>query len=157
MPAPEPYQACPSSIRAPVSNLERPPSVGLFDASYTEYTRLRAPPGHACCFSWCSPLTLADAPAPAAPAAGGACRTATALHEEYCVGEPEGGTSRSVGPPFDRCPAAIVPPRKAAFAVPESALFDPQASSGRRATGQNDCCYSWCSPAPPGSEMQYRR
>jgi hypothetical protein len=148
MPAPAPYQACPSMLDNPTSEYEPEPSYGLFDASYTEYTRKRAPPGHSCCFSWCNKLRLAD---PAASSIQSACQTATAFREEYCMPEPEAGTTEPVGAPYDRCPAAIVPPAKAVFHAPDSAAFDVQATATRRGKGQADCCYAWCSQAPPGS------
>lgn len=148
MPAPSPYEACPASIDEPASEYEPPPSYGLFDTSYTEYTRKRAPPGHSCCYSWCNKVKLADA---SAPSIRNACRMATAFREEYCMAEPEGGSSDPVGSPYVRCPAAIVPPAKAVFAAPDSAAFDVQSTAVHRSRGQLDCCYAWCSQAPPGS------
>src|SRR5262245_56328361 len=50
LPAPAPYDSCPSTIDHPASEYDPPPTVGVFDVSYTEYTRKRAPPGHACCY-----------------------------------------------------------------------------------------------------------
>jgi hypothetical protein len=154
LPAPAPYQACPGSIDDPVGEYEPAPAIGLFDASYTEYTRKRAPPGHSCCYSWCSHLTLAD---PAAPSAQAACQAATAFREEYCMPEPESGTSLPGPAPFERCPAALVPPPKAVFSAPESALFDQGLTGTHRGKGQLDCCYAWCSQAPPGSGLVHQR
>jgi hypothetical protein len=154
VPAPAPYQACPGSIESPAGEAEQGPAFAPFDTGYTEYTRRRAPPGHSCCYSWCSKVTLAN---PSAASGQAACQKATAFREEYCMEEPEGGTALSVGAPFERCPAAIVPPRKAVFAVPEAALFDAQLSGARRAKGQTPCCYGWCSDAPPGSGLQQQR
>ncbi len=154
MPAPPPYQACPSTLDNPAGEYDPSPDYGLFDVSYTEYTRRRAPPGHSCCYSWCSKVKLAD---PGAPSVQAACQTASAFREEYCMAELESGTSLPVGAPYDRCPAAIVPPRKAVFAVPDSAAFDVQATGTRRGKGQADCCYAWCSQAPPGSGLVRRR
>ena len=148
MPAPAPYQACPAEIDSPTSDYEPGPSYGLFDASYTEYTRKRAPPGHSCCYSWCNVVRLAD---PGSPSIREACQTGAAFREEYCMGEPEAGTSLSVGSPYAKCPAAIVPPAKAVFKAPDAAAFDAQATAARRGKGQQDCCYAWCSQAPPGS------
>jgi len=148
--APAPYEACPASIDDPVGVYEPAPALGLFDTSYTEYTRKRAPPGHSCCYSWCSRVKLAD---PEAESVQTACRTATAFREEYCMAEPEGGTSLSAGGPFERCPLAIVPPAKAVFSSPDSALLDFQLTAAHRGKGQVDCCYAWCSQAPPGSGL----
>jgi hypothetical protein len=148
LPAPAPYEACPAEIDSPTSEYEPGPSFGLFDASYTEYTRKRAPPGHSCCYSWCNAVKLAD---PSAESIREACRTASAFREEYCMAEPEAGTSKSAGGQFDKCPAAIVPPAKAVFMVPDAAAFDAPATAAHRGKGQQDCCYAWCSQAPPGS------
>ena len=150
MPAPAPYETCPDSVANPPSEHEPPPRVGVFDKSYTEYTRRRAPPGHSCCYSWCSKVTLAD---PANPAAQAACHTGTAFREEYCMSELESGTQTPGPPPYDRCPQAIVPPKKAVFSVPEAALLDPALTSAHRTKGQPECCYAWCSQAPPGSGL----
>jgi hypothetical protein len=148
MPAPAPYQACPSVLDNPTSDYDPGPSYGLFDVSYTEYTRKRAPPGHSCCFSWCNKVRISD---PSLPSIQTACQTASAFREEYCMAEPEAGTSQPAGSPFDRCPSAIVPPPKAVFSAPDSAAFDAQATAAHRGKGQADCCYAWCSQAPPGS------
>jgi len=148
MPAPSPYDACPSTIDEPASDYDPPPAYGLFDTSYTEYTRKRAPPGHSCCYSWCDRVKLADA---GAPSIQNACRMATAFREEYCMAEPEGGSANPAGAPYDRCPAAIVPPAKVVFSAPDAAAFDARATATHRAKGEVDCCYAWCSQAPPGS------
>jgi hypothetical protein len=154
MPAPSPYEACPSSIEDPASEYDPPPSYGLFDTGYTEYTRKRAPPGHSCCYSWCNKVKLADA---SSPSIRDACHTATAFREEYCMAEPEQGTSDPAGGSYNRCPAAIVPPAKSVFAAPLAAALDAQATGTHRARGQADCCYAWCSQAPPGSGILQRR
>lgn len=148
LPAPAPYESCPSSIDHPASEYEPAPQLGLFDTSYTEYTRKRAPPGHACCYSWCNQVKLAD---PAAPEARTACATASAFREEYCMPELEGGSAQSVGSPFDKCPTAISPPSKAVFSSPKVALFDSGLTTSHRGKGQVECCYAWCSQAPAGS------
>jgi hypothetical protein len=44
-----------------------------------------------------------------------------------------------------------VPPAKAVFSAPDSAAFDSQSTYAHRAKGGSDCCYAWCSQAPPGS------
>jgi hypothetical protein len=158
LPAPAPYDTCPSSIDNAVGQYEPPPKIALFDSTYTEYIRKRAPPGHACCYSWCSSFKIGD---PRAPSAQVSCTTAAAFREEYCMSAPEQGTSLPAASPFDRCAAAVVPPVKAAFSVPESALFDPKATADPKGQVQREsacasgcCCYSWCSQAPPGSGLQ---
>jgi hypothetical protein len=153
MPAPSPYEACPSSIEDPASEYDPPPPFGVFDTGYTEYTRKRAPPGHSCCYSWCDKVKLAD---PSSPAIRQACQTATAFREEFCMAEPEQGTSDPAGAPYDRCPAAIVPPAKRVFSTPVAAALDAQSTATHRARGQADCCYAWCSQAPPGSGILQR-
>lgn len=154
LPAPSPFEACPASIDEPTSEYDPAPAYGLFDTSYTVYTRKRAPPGHSCCYSWCNKVKLAD---PSAPSIRSACRTATAFREEYCMAEPEGGSSDPAGAPYDRCPSAIVPPAKSVFSAPDSAAFDVRATATHRVRGQRDCCYAWCSQAPPGSDILQRR
>lgn len=154
LPAPAPYETCPSSIETAVGQYDPPPSVALFDASYTEYTRKRAPPGHSCCYSWCSTFKVAD---PRAPSAQTSCTTAAAFREEYCMNEPEQGSSAAGPSPYGKCAIAIVPPAKAVFSVPESALFDSNATAAHRSKGQMDCCYAWCSQAPPGSGLQKKK
>ncbi len=151
MPAPSPYQACPASIDEPSGVYDPPATIGLFDTSYTEYIRKRAPPGHACCFSWCSHVKVAD---PRAPSIRQACQMATAFREQYCMAEPESGTTLPAAAPFNRCPAAIVPPARAVFAVPPAAPFDFQLTASHRGKGEADCCYAWCSEAPAGSGLQ---
>ncbi len=148
MPAPFPYGSCPATVERPPSQYEPEPELGVFDSSYTEYTRKRAPPGHSCCYSWCSKFRVAD---PEAPSARAACASSTAFREEYCMMEPESGASSSAGAPFERCPAAMVPPAKAVFHVPEAALFDVGSTTAHRGRGEVECCYAWCSEAPPGS------
>jgi len=151
LPAPPPYDTCPSSIESAVGQYDPPPKVALFDSSYTEYIRKRAPPGHSCCYSWCSSFKIGD---PRAPSAQASCTTAAAFREEYCMSEPEQGTSLSAAAPFDKCAAAVVPPAKAVFAVPEAAMLDTNATGTKRSKGQAECCYAWCSQAPPGSGLQ---
>lgn len=149
-PAPPPYDTCPSSVENPPGEYDPPVSVGLFDRSYTEYTRRRAPPGHACCYSWCRKITLANG---ANPSIDAACHTGKAFREEYCMAQLETGTSAPAEPPFDHCPTAIVPPRKVVFSAPESAPFDAALTASHRGKGEPDCCYAWCSQAPAGSDL----
>jgi hypothetical protein len=162
LPAPAPYETCPSSIESAVGQYDPPPAVALFDSSYTQYTRKKTPPGSACCYSWCSSFKIGDARVASSQAA---CATAAAFREEYCMSEPEQGTSSSAGSPFDRCASAIVPPARAVFSVPQTALFDANATAthrsekkeGESAALSNPCCYAWCSQAPPGSGLQKKR
>ena len=44
---------------------------------------------------------------------------------------------------------ALAPPAGSGFSVPKAAAFDSQASATRRAQGFKECCYGWCSAAPP--------
>jgi hypothetical protein len=46
---------------------------------------------------------------------------------------------------------AISPPQAAVFSSPESAPFDAAVTTAHRTKGGSECCYSWCSQAPPGS------
>ena len=151
LPAPSPYENCPETLAGPVGQFEPAPPFAAFDRSYTEYTRKRAPPGHACCYSWCSALTLAN---PASPDVQARCVSARAFREEYCMAEPEAGTMLSPGEPFARCPLAIVPPARAVFSVPPAALLDAQLTATRRGKGEPQCCYAWCSEAPAGSGLR---
>lgn len=73
------------------------------------------------------------------------------------MSEPEQGTTASAGGPFDKCALAIVPPAKAVFSVPQSALLDTNATAAHRSKGQAECCYAWCSQAPPGSGLQKKK
>lgn len=153
LPAPEPYADCPGTIESHGADHDPPPPVAVFDASYTEHVRRRAPPGHDCCYSWCSPLRLAD---PRSPSAVAACRTPAAFRETYCMAVPESGTSMPSAPPFQACPAAILPPARAVFAVPEAALFDAAFTAERHQSGFAECCYAWCAQAPPTSGLEGR-
>jgi hypothetical protein len=149
-PAPDPYGTCPSSID--VTDAHFPPrnGTGDFDVARTEFVRRRSPPGQQCCYSWCgkvevvSPAVVEDR-----------CRQPLAFAESYCTTELESGTQGDLAPsPFERCAAAIRPPAAAAFSVPPGANLDTGLSSTRRKRGENLCCYSWCSVAPPGSSLR---
>jgi hypothetical protein len=155
LPAPEPYAACPGVI-----DLVEPMYVPIaktagFDAVHTEFMRRRAPPGHQCCYSWCGKLDVArvrDVPP------GSRCNEPLAFPEKFCMPEPESGisTERASGP-FERCAAAVRPPQGAAFSVPSAALFHPQITNERRGLGFSECCYAWCSIAPPGTGLERQR
>jgi hypothetical protein len=152
LPPADPYGNCPRQIEHHRGDIEPRPPVAVFDRSYTDWTRRRAPPGHACCYSWCSPLELAD---PAAIDPTARCRDALSFREQYCIPELESGSRMPVGQPLARCAPAIQPPRGAVFSTPAAgALLDPAASWQRRQQGFADCCYAWCSLAPPNTGLQ---
>jgi hypothetical protein len=150
-PAPPPFDNCPVKSEAHTGAFEPVPPVSVLDPTYTEYMRKRTPPGHVCCFSWCSPVPLA---AVNPRERWETCQTSAAFREQFCMGEPEGGTSAPAGRAFPMCPAGIVPPAKVVFSVPKAALFDERVTSEHRSKGYRDCCYSWCSQAPPTSGLQ---
>ncbi|MEZ4223759.1 MAG: hypothetical protein R3B13_22615 [Polyangiaceae bacterium] len=148
LPAPPPFEACPSSIDSHAGVHGPVPPIALFDSDYTAHTRRRMPPGHSCCYSWCAPLTLA-APSQVLPNSG--CTADASMRETYCFDVPESGTSQPAPQPFDRCPSVVQPSEATAFAVPKAAPFDATVTTNRRSSGFNECCYSWCSKAPPVS------
>jgi hypothetical protein len=43
------------------------------------------------------------------------------------------------------------------FARPEAAPFDPAITGERRGQGFQECCYGWCSIAPPGTGLEKQR
>jgi hypothetical protein len=149
-PAPEPYGTCPSSIEVRDAHFPPKSGAGDFDAARTEFVRRRSPPGQQCCYSWCGKLDVVSP-----EVVEDRCRQPLAFAESYCTTELESGTEGDVGPsPFDRCAAAIRPPAAAAFSVPPGANLDTGLSSARRKRGENLCCYSWCSIAPPGTSLR---
>jgi hypothetical protein len=150
LPAPEPYETCPSAIEVPDAVFPPKSGSGRFDASRTERARRRAPPGTQCCYSWCGKLTVVDP-----KRVVNRCREPLAFHESYCISELEGGTRGTLASaPFGACPAAIRPPEATAFSVPSGALFDPSLTSSRRLAHEPLCCYGWCSIAPPGTALE---
>ena len=151
--APEPYSQCPGHVEGHQGEIDPTPTVAVFDASYTAYMRSRMPPGHTCCFSWCARIPLADA-SQVDPNAR--CSDGLAIRENYCFEEPEQGTSYPGAPPYARCPRSIRPPESAVFYAPPGALFDPLLTAQRRQVGLRQCCYAWCSIAPPNSGMHAR-
>jgi hypothetical protein len=155
LPAPEPYGACPGAIDV-VDPIYVPLSKSAsFDAPHTEFMRRRAPPGHQCCYSWCARLEVARA-ADVPP--GGRCNEPLAFPEKLCMPEPEGALSTErAAPPFNRCAVAVRPPQAAVFSVPNAALLHPGLTSQRRGLGFAECCYAWCSIAPPGSGLERHR
>lgn len=149
-PAPEPYDTCPSSIEVRDATFPPKNGTGDFDAARTELVRRRSPPGQQCCYSWCGKLEVVSP-----EVVEDRCRQPLAFAESYCVSELESGTKGELaGSPFDRCAAAIKPPPAAVFSVPPGASLDPRLSAARRQRGENLCCYSWCSIAPPGTNIR---
>lgn len=153
LPAPPPYTNCPSTVEGAYGELEARSRVIVFDPSYTRYTRHRLPPGNTCCYSWCSQVTIVD-PNRVDPYAR--CRHPLAMRETYCVDELESGTSTPGFPPYERCPRAISPPAARVFFAPGGALFDSVLTLQKRQQGFGQCCYAWCSLAPPNSGLQGR-
>ena len=150
MPAPPPYETCPSSIEARDAVFPPKNASGRFDARQTELARRRAPPGQQCCYSWCGKLEVVES-----SAVTDSCRKPLAFPESYCVLELEGGTRGELASePFDRCALAIRPPAGKVFSVPDGALLDPTLTASRRKRGDPLCCYGWCSIAPPGSGLE---
>jgi hypothetical protein len=149
-PAPEPYENCPAALDVRQSVFEPLSSISRFDAAYTEYTRKRVPPGHSCCYAWCTRVALANPE----EADGSVCSDPNAMQERYCMVEPEAGVSESVGAPYERCPVAIKPPAGVAFSAPKAALFDAAQTGQKRQEGLHECCYGWCSKTPPGTGLR---
>ncbi|HTQ02649.1 MAG TPA: hypothetical protein VMI54_02290 [Polyangiaceae bacterium] len=150
LPAPEPFETCPSAIE--VKDAVFPPrsGAGRFDAHRTERARRRAPPGTQCCYSWCGKLKVVDP-----DKVVDRCREPLAFHESYCIAELEGGSKGALASePYGACPAAIRPPDAAAFSVPNGALLDYRLTAARRKANEPLCCYGWCSIAPPGTALE---
>ncbi len=148
-PAPEPYTTCPGSIGVKGSVFPATSSVARFDVARTEWTRKRVPPGHSCCYSWCSKLALGDV----ATVDAAACSQPNAMKEQLCVNEAEAGVSAGAAAPNERCATALAPPAGVAFSAPKAAALDLQATGQRRAQGLKECCYGWCSKAPLGTGL----
>jgi hypothetical protein len=148
-PAPEPYQTCPSSVGVKGNVFPPTSSWARFDASRTEWTRKRVPPGHACCYSWCSILAVAAVDAIDV----NSCRQPHAMAERLCVSTAENGVSDSAAAPNEGCAAAVVPPPGVAFTPPKAAGLDLQATAEKRSQGVSECCYGWCSKAPLGTGL----
>lgn len=153
-PAPAPYESCPSYVEDPAGELADAPPNAAFDKQYTAYTRKRMPPGHSCCYSWCSKVEVVATESFNAYAA---CDSALAMRETLCFEAPESGTSQPAPQPYDACPTAVKPPPGSSFAVPQGAIFDLETSTQKRAQGFNQCCYSWCSIAPGATGVQTDR
>jgi hypothetical protein len=147
--APEPYETCPGAFEPPG---EEDSPVGAFDSNYTAFIRQRIPPGSACCYSWCEQVKVAD-PELADPPVR--CRMPTGIAESYCFHQMETATSDPAAAPYDRCPRAVVPSTRDVFSVPKAALLDSAASAKKSQENRTpECCYTWCSKAPSGVEME---
>jgi hypothetical protein len=150
LPAPEPFETCPSAIEVKDAVFQPKSGAGRFDAHRTERARRRAPPGTQCCYSWCGKVKVVD-PAKVVDR----CREPLAFHESYCIAALENGTKGAVASePYGACPAAIRPPDAAAFSVPSGALIDYRMTAARRRANEPLCCYDWCSIAPPGTALE---
>jgi hypothetical protein len=153
LPAPAPYDTCPSAME--VRDTVFPPASGSgrFDAARTERARRRAPPGQQCCYSWCGKLTVVEP-----DTVVDHCREPLAFHESTCIAALESGTNGGTAQsPYSACPAAIRPPAATTFSVPSGALFDGKLTAARRKAQEPLCCYGWCSLAPPGSALERSR
>lgn len=148
-PAPEPYQTCPSSVGVKGNVFQPTSSWARFDIPRTAWTRKRVPPGHACCYSWCSKLVVADADLVDVSS----CRVPNAMPERLCISGAEAGVSDAAPAPNEQCAVAIVPPPGVAFTPPKAAGLDLAATAEKRSQGLTDCCYGWCSKAPLGTGL----
>jgi hypothetical protein len=148
-PAPEPYQTCPSNVGVKGNVFPATSSWARFDTARTEWTRKRVPPGHACCYSWCSTLAVADVDEVDAAA----CQQPNAMRERLCISAAEAGVSDAAASPNDACAAAVKPPAGVAFTPPKAAALDVQATTDKRSQGLAECCYGWCSKAPLGTGL----
>lgn len=148
-PAPEPYRTCPNSVGVKGNTFPATSSWARFDVPRTEWTRKRVPPGHACCYSWCSSLAIADVD----EVDQAACQQPNALRERLCISTAEAGVSDSAAAPNEQCAAAVAPPPGVAFTPPKAAALDLQATADKRSQGVSECCYAWCSKAPLGTGL----
>jgi hypothetical protein len=147
--AAEPYNTCPSKLDVKGNVFKPTSSVARFDQARTEWTRKRVPPGHACCYSWCSTLVVADTD----DVDAGACQQPNAMRERLCISSAEAGVSDAAAAPNEGCAAAVTPPASVAFTPPKAAALDLQATAEKRSQGVAECCYGWCSKAPLGTGL----
>jgi hypothetical protein len=147
--APVPYQTCPSNVDVKGNVFPPTSSRARFDIPRTEWTRKRAPPGHACCYSWCSTLAVGDVDEIDATA----CQQPNAMPEHLCISAVEAGVSEEAAAPNEGCSLAVVPPPGVAFRAPKAAGLDVRATAEKRAQGLSECCYGWCSKAPLGTGL----
>jgi hypothetical protein len=148
-PAPEPYQTCPNNVGVKGNVFKATSTWARFDVPRTEWTRKRVPPGHACCYSYCSKLALADV----AEVDAASCQQPNAMPERLCISTAEAGVSDAAAAPNDLCAAAVAPPAGVSFTPPKAAALDVRATAERRAQGLSECCYGWCSKAPLGTGL----
>lgn len=148
-PAAEPYQTCPSNVGVKGNVFPTTSTWARFDQARTEWTRKRVPPGHACCYSYCSKLALAEIEAVDA----NACAQPNAMPERLCISTSEAGVSEAAPAPNQLCAPAVAPPAGVAFTPPKAAALDLQATAERRSQGLSECCYGWCSKAPLGTGL----
>src|SRR6478609_9517236 len=127
-PAPEPYQTCPNSVGVKGNVFAPTSSWAHFDIPRTAWTRKRVPPGHACCYSWCSKLVIAEVDQVDVIA----CGQPNAMPERLCISAAEAGFSVSAAAPNENCAAAITPPAGVAFTPPKAAALDPRATAEKR-------------------------
>jgi hypothetical protein len=148
-PAPEPYETCPGAVGVKGSVFPATSTWARFDIPRTQWTRKRVQPGHACCYSWCSQLALADA----ADVDAASCQQPNAMPERLCLSAAEAGVSDAAASPYEQCAAAVAPPPGVAFTPPKAAALDLRATAERRGQGLAECCYGWCSKAPLGTGL----
>jgi hypothetical protein len=148
-PAAEPYQTCPSNVGVKGNVFPATSTWARFDVARTEWTRKRVPPGHACCYSYCSKLALADVDDVDLTS----CSQPNAMPERLCISTSEAGVSDAAASPNELCAAAVAPPAGVAFTPPKAAALDVRATAERRGQGLSECCYGWCSKAPLGTGL----
>ncbi len=148
-PAPEPFHTCPSNVGVKGNTFVATSSWARFDIPRTEWTRKRVPPGHACCYSWCSTLVIAEVE----DIDPTACQQPNAMAERLCISSAEAGVSDAAAAPNEGCAVAVVPPAGVAFTPPKAAGLDLQATAEKRSQGLSECCYGWCSKAPLGTGL----
>ena len=147
--APEPYQTCPNAVGVKGNVFPATSSWARFDVPRTEWTRKRVPPGHACCYSYCSKLALGEVDQVDAAS----CQQPNAMPERLCISAVEAGVSDAAAAPNEGCSAAVVPPAGVAFTPPKAAGLDLRATAEKRSQGVSECCYGWCSKAPLGTGL----
>ena len=147
--APEPYETCPRNVDVKGSVFPATSSSARFDVPRTEWTRKRVPPGHACCYSWCSKLDVADVE----QVDSAACQQPNAMREKLCISTAEAGLSEAAPSPNELCAPALSPPPGVSFAPPKAAALDVASTAERREQGLSECCYAWCSKAPLGTGL----
>jgi hypothetical protein len=148
-PAPEPFQTCPATVGVKGNIFAPTSSWAHFDIPRTEWTRKRVPPGHACCYSWCSTLVAGDVD----DIDPKSCQQPNAMPERLCISAAEAGVSDAAAAPNEQCAVAVVPPAGVAFTPPKAAGLDLQATAEKRSQGVGECCYGWCSKAPLGTGL----